>query len=87
MYLIRAKLYNEGYNASGFGAHEAEVSYMRILGFDERDVQFTGELRYFRKGILYYGTQLDMNYAKIVIDFTNRIYLKLKKLVADNGNR
>ena len=32
MELIRAKMLFEGYNASGFKAHEAEVSYMRVLG-------------------------------------------------------
>src|SRR3989338_10023111 len=40
MELIRAKMLLKGYNASGIGAHEAEVSYMRVLGFDEKDVQF-----------------------------------------------
>ena len=34
MELIRAKMLLEGYNSSGVGAHEAEVSYMRVLGFD-----------------------------------------------------
>ena len=59
---------------------------MRILGFDEKDVQFVDQLRYFRNGILYYGTQLDMIYTKSVMEFTNKIYLRLKKLVEDNGN-
>ena len=40
MELIRAKMLLEGYNASGQGAHEAEVSYLRILRFKEKDVQF-----------------------------------------------
>src|SRR3989344_6764580 len=40
MEIIRAKMLLDGYNASGFGAHEAEVSYMRVLGLDENDVQF-----------------------------------------------
>ncbi len=56
MELIRARMILEGYNASGFGAHEAEVSYMRILGFNENDVQFTDQIRFFRNGMLYYGT-------------------------------
>ena len=43
MELIRAKMLLEGYNASGFGAHEAEVSYMRVLGFDEKHVQFADQ--------------------------------------------
>ena len=81
MELIRAKMLLEGYNASGFGAHEAEVSYMRLLGFDERDVQFTDQIRFFRNGMLYYGTQLDKVYAQKVIEFTKRTYLKLKVMV------
>lgn len=79
MELIRAKMLLSGYNASGFGAHEAEVSYMRILGFDEKDVQFADQMRYFRNGIVYYGASLDKEYAEIVIRFTKRLYSKLKK--------
>ena len=63
MNLIRAKLYLKGYAASGAGAHEAEVSYLRELGFTEKDIQFADQLRYFRNGILYYGTLLDKEYA------------------------
>jgi hypothetical protein len=83
MELIRAKMLLDGYNASGFRAHEAEVSYMRILGFDEKDVQFTDQMRYFRNGILYYGTSLDSEYAEKVVEFTKRIYPKLKELVKE----
>ena len=78
MELIRAKMLLEGYNASGIGAHEAEVSYMRILGFDEKDVQFADQLRFFRNGMLYYGTSLDQVYAEKVIEFTKKMYPKLK---------
>ncbi len=46
MELIRAKMLLEGYNASGWGAHEAEVSYLRILGFDETSVQFADQIRF-----------------------------------------
>ena len=74
MEIIRAKMLLEGYNSSGFGAHEAEVSYMRVLGFNENDIQFTDQLRYFRNGMLYYGTSLDTKYAKKVIKFTKEIY-------------
>ena len=81
MHLVRAKLYLDGYNASGFGAHEAEVSYMRGLGFNERDVQFADQLRFFRNGILYYGTSLDVKYAEKVVEFTKRIYPKLKEMI------
>ncbi|HLC64611.1 MAG TPA: hypothetical protein VJI46_00635 [Candidatus Nanoarchaeia archaeon] len=81
MELIRAKMLFEGYNASGFGAHEAEISYMRVLGFDEKDVQFADQVRFFRNGMLYYGTQLEAAYAKKVIEFTRRIYHKLKETI------
>ncbi|MBI2507661.1 hypothetical protein HYV89_01785 [Candidatus Woesearchaeota archaeon] len=80
MELIRAKMLLAGYNASGFGAHEAEVSYMRVLEFDEKDVQFADQMRFFRNGMLYYGTILDKSYAEKVIYFTKRIYSKLKQM-------
>jgi len=80
-YLIRAKLYLEGYNASGQGAHEAEISYLRVLEFTEKEIQFADQMRYFRNGILYYGTALDKEYAEKIIDFTKRIYPKLKKIL------
>lgn len=79
MELIRAKMLLDGYNASGVGAHEAEVSYMRVLGFDENDVQFADQMRFFRNGITYYGTALDKVYAEKVIEFTKRIYPNLIK--------
>lgn len=81
MHLVRAKLYLRGYYASGQGAHEAEVSYLRILGFTEQEVQFADRMRYFRNGILYYGTSLDAEYAEKVIEFTKRIYPKLKEML------
>ncbi|MEM3370927.1 MAG: hypothetical protein QW471_04535 [Candidatus Woesearchaeota archaeon] len=78
MELIRAKMLLEGYNASGHSAHEAEVSYLSLINFNERDIQFLDQLRYFRNGIIYYGTNLNKDYAEKVIDFTKRIYQKLK---------
>lgn len=81
MELIRAKMLLEGYNASGYKAHEAEVSYLRVLNFNEREVQFIDQLRFFRNGIIYYGTQLDKIYAEKVIEFTKIMYSKLKKLI------
>lgn len=81
--LIRAKMLLEGYNAAGFRAHEAEISYMRNLGFNENDVQFANQIRYFRNGVLYYGTMLDKTYAEDVIKFTRRIYFKLKDMLND----
>ena len=81
MGLIRAKMLINGYNSSGTGAHEAEVSYMRLLGFSENEVQFADQVRFFRNGIMYYGTLLDEDYAKKVIEFTKKNYLKLKKIL------
>jgi hypothetical protein len=62
--LIRGKMFIEGYYSKGEGAHEAEVSFMKHLGFDEDDVRFMNDLRYFRNGILYYGKQFDKDYEK-----------------------
>lgn len=54
--------------------HEAEVAYLRVIEFDEKDVQFADQMRYFRNGMLYYGTLLDKEYAEKIIEFTKRIY-------------
>ena len=81
MEMIRAKMLLEGYNSSGFNAHEAEVSYLRVLGFEEKEVQFVNQLRYFRNGMVYYGKILDSEYAQKVIYFVERIYPKLKKVI------
>lgn len=86
MHLIRAKLYLAGYSTKGQGAHEAEVAYLRIVGFTEKEVQFVNQMRYFRNGILYYGTSLDKEYAEKVIIFTKDIYPKLKKMVIEPAN-
>jgi len=79
MEIIRAKMLLKGYNASGYGAHEAEVSYLRKIRFNETDVQFLDQIRYFRNGMLYYGTILDKEYAEKVIKFTKKLYNSLKK--------
>ena len=81
MLLIRAKMLSEGYKAIGYGAHEAEVSFLGKLDFSENEIQFADQLRYFRNGMLYYGTELDKEYAQKAIDFLNLVYPKLKKLV------
>jgi len=78
MELVRAKMLSRGYNSSGFGAHEAEVSYLRVIGFRENEVQFVDQMRFFRNGMLYYGTILDKEYAEKVIKFTKDNYKKLK---------
>ena len=81
MGLIRANMLLEGYHASGFGAHEAEISYLRIFGFKEVDVQFADQMRYFRNGMLYYGTGLDVEYARKVLEFLGRLYPRLMEEV------
>jgi hypothetical protein len=81
MHLIRAKLCVDGYSSTGIGAHEAEVSYLRILEFSEKDVLFMDEIRYYRNGILYYGTSLDLEYAIKVVDFTKKKYSVLKEIL------
>ncbi len=78
MLLIRAKMFGAGYTSSGQGAHEAEVSFTRGLGFTESQIQFLDQLRFFRNGILYYGKRFDKEYAEKVIDFTKKTYEKLK---------
>jgi len=59
-------------------SHEAEVSFMRNLGFSESDVLFMNELRYFRNGIKYYGKIFDNDYAQKIYDFLIRLLIKLK---------
>ncbi|MEM3373584.1 MAG: hypothetical protein QXE31_00010 [Candidatus Woesearchaeota archaeon] len=78
MELVRAKMLIDGYNASGHGAHEAEVSYSEKLGLSETEINFLDQLRNFRNGILYYGSNLKKEYAEKVIDFTKKIYSKIK---------
>ncbi len=77
MELIRAKLYIEGYNAGN--SHEAEVSYLKILGFIESDLRFMDELRYYRNGTKYYGIILNMKYAEQTLAFMEKMYPKLLK--------
>ena len=79
--LIRAKLLIQGFYASGGGAHEAEVSFMRNLGFPEKEARFMNDLRYFRNGILYYGKDFDASYGNKVLDFLNKLYPKLMEFI------
>lgn len=81
MELIRAKLFIEGYNASGHFAHEAEISYLKKLNFHDNEVSFLNKLRYFRNSITYYGKLLDKEYAEKVVKFLEKIYPKLKQLL------
>jgi len=78
MELIRAKLLLEGYSAAGNYAHEAEISYLKKLGFPENKLRFLNQLRYFRNSINYYGKILDEQYAKQVFEFLNQNHKKIK---------
>ena len=84
MELIRAEMLLRGLNASGFQSHEAEVSYLWNLDFKEFEIQFLDQMRFFRNGMLYYGTILDKEYAEKVIEFTKKNYQRLKKIVEDS---
>ena len=79
--LVRAKMLIEGYNASGSFAHEAEVSFLSEIGFNENDVAIMNELRYFRNSVTYYGKILNADYAEKVYKFMNKILPKLYSLV------
>ncbi len=76
---IRAKMLSNGFNSSGQGAHEAEVSYLRKLNISENDVQFCDQLRYFRNRIMYYGKVLDKEYAEKVVSFLDKVCKELHK--------
>src|SRR3989344_7599825 len=81
MGLIRAKLLLEGYISSGNYAHEAEISYFKKFNLSDKEVSFLNELRYFRNSVTYYGKILDKEYAEKVMKFTEKNYLKLRKLI------
>ena len=78
MELVRSKMLLSGLNPIGLGAHEAEVAYLRDLGFSASDVEFANQLRYFRNGITYYGKSFDADYAKKVVEFLKKMYPKLR---------
>ncbi|MBI2664883.1 hypothetical protein HYX10_06110 [Candidatus Woesearchaeota archaeon] len=78
MFLVRAKMLQQGYASSGQGAHEAEVAFARNMGFGESELQLLDQLRYFRNGILYYGKRFDEGYAKKIVEFTEKVCSKQK---------
>lgn len=80
MELLRAKMLLRGYQASGNFSHEAEVSYLKELGFSDNNVSFLNDLRYFRNSMLYYGKILNKEYALKVFGFLKEIYPKLIKI-------
>ncbi|MEK6916684.1 MAG: hypothetical protein AABW92_02975 [Nanoarchaeota archaeon] len=77
MRLIRAKLLTSGYKASGEGAHEAEISFLLTLKFQEQEVRFIDKLRYFRNRIKYYGKSMAEEYTRELLIFLDEIYPKL----------
>ena len=83
MELVRAILFIRGFNSSGSYAHEAEVAYLRELGLPEEEVQFANQLRFFRNGVMYYGTILKADYANKVMEFVKNNYPRLKKLLKE----
>jgi len=66
---IRFKMLLKGYNATGYGAHEVEVAFLKELSFSEKEIQFCDQLRYFRNGIIYYGKSFNKEYAEKVVKF------------------
>jgi hypothetical protein len=79
MELIRAKMLTLGYNSLGLGAHEAEVAFLRNLGFNEKEVLFLNKVRNSRNGITYYGNIFSSSDAEDVVKFLKSIYPKLKE--------
>jgi hypothetical protein len=77
MELLRAKMFLNGYNAGN--SHEAEVSYMAVLGFSFPDVRTMDELRFYRNGIKYYGRMMDKEYAEKILLFMEKVYGEMKK--------
>jgi hypothetical protein len=75
--LIRAKLLSKGYNSDS--SHEAEVAYLREICFNNNEVNFMNDLRYFRNGIKYYGKILKSDYAVKVLAFMEKARRKLKE--------
>ena len=81
LYLIRAKLFIEGFKSSGEGAHEAEISYLTKIGFSENEIKVMDELRYFRNRIKYYGKRFGLEYAKKVLEFLDKNYNRIKGFI------
>ena len=78
---IRAKMFLDGYNASGNFAHEAEVAYMKPLGFSDFEVSFVNELRQARNGINYYGKIYEKSYAQVCYNFLMQLTSQLDELL------
>lgn len=79
--ITRAKMFIDGFEASGNNAHEAEVSYLKEIKFLDFEINLMNEIRRFRNGIKYYGKRYTKEEAEKIIDFMNSFLPKLKKLV------
>jgi len=71
---IRARMFADGFQTRGEGAHEVEISYLRKMGFKEDDIKFVDRLRYFRNGILYYGEHYNKGEAEKTLKYLNSVY-------------
>ena len=74
---IHSKMLTRGFSASGNYSHEAEVTYMKELGFSESEIFFMNKLRISRNGINYYGKIFEKEYANECYDFLLSISKKL----------
>jgi len=77
--LIRAKLLQDGFEASGNYSHEAEVSYLAEMEFSDFEKTLMDNLRQFRNGIKYYGKRYSAEDGKKIIDFMKKMLPKLKE--------
>ena len=76
--LIEAKLLLGGYKSY---SHEATVSYLKSLGFSSSEVEFMDELRDIRNHTKYYGHLVNVEYAKKVSEFVNKLYPKIERMI------
>ena len=81
IFLIRARLYKDGYKAEGFSAHQAEISYLKELDFSDADIIFMDNLRAYRNNILYYGKKFQKESAENIFRFLEKILPILKEKV------
>jgi len=79
--LIRAKMLLDGFLSTGFGAHEAEVTYLKVLGFPDKAIRLMNDLRYYRNGILYYGKVFDSEYSNKILNLLENLYPILNSIV------
>ena len=58
-----------------------ELTAYENMEFNEAEVKYMDELRYYRNGTKYYGTILNLTYAEKTLEFLNKIHPKLMKIV------